>query len=403
MLIVAALLSLLIGLSLGLLGGGGSILTLPILVYVLGVEPKAAIAMSLFVVGVTSATGAIAHARSGRLRVRTGLVFGATAMAGAYAGGQVARFVPATALLVAFAVVMLVTSVAMMRGRRTVSAAPAGDVKTAKVLAIGGAVGVVAGLVGAGGGFLIVPALALFGGLAMPEAVATSLLVISLQSFAGFAGHAGHVHLDWTLVLVVTAAAVAGSFLGARLGRGLSPDNLRRGFAYFVLAMAVFLLAKQLPAAAFAAILPRQGVMDHFTPIPSLIGGVLIGLSAALLLLFNGRVAGISGIFGGLLIRRAGDVAWRASFVAGLLAGGFLMTLIMPSAFPSAPLRSAPVIALAGLLVGFGTRLGNGCTSGHGVCGISRFSVRSMVATVVFMTTGVASVFVFNHLLGAAR
>jgi len=143
--------------------------------------------------------------------------------------------------------------------------------------------------------------------------------------------------------------------------------------------------------------------MDHFTPIPSLIGGVLIGLSAALLLLFNGRVAGISGIFGGLLIRRAGDIAWRASFVAGLLAGGFLMTRIMPSAFPSASLRSAPVIALAGLLVGFGTRLGNGCTSGHGVCGISRFSVRSMVATVVFMTTGVASVFVFNHLLGGAR
>jgi len=254
MLLVAALLSLLIGLSLGLLGGGGSILTLPILVYLLGVEPKSAIAMSLFVVGVTSVMGSIAHARAGRVRFRTGLVFGATAMAGAYAGGLVARFIPATALLVAFAAVMLVTSVAMMRGRRAVSSSTAGEAKVGKVLAVGGAVGIVAGLVGAGGGFLIVPALALFGGLAMPEAVGTSLLVIALQSFAGFAGHAGHVHIDWTLALVVTASAVAGSFAGARLGRGLSPDALRRGFAWFVLAMAVFLLGKQLPAPAIAAV-----------------------------------------------------------------------------------------------------------------------------------------------------
>jgi len=124
----------------------------------------------------------------------------------------------------------------------------------AAVVAASLAVGVVAGLVGAGGGFLIVPALALFGGLAMPEAVGTSLLVIALQSFAGFAGHAGHVHLDRVLTAVVSSSAVAGSFLGARLGLGISPDALRRCFAWFVLAMAVFLLAKQLPAPAVAAI-----------------------------------------------------------------------------------------------------------------------------------------------------
>jgi hypothetical protein len=255
MLLLAALLSLLIGLSLGILGGGGSILTLPILVYVLDVEPKTAIAMSLFVVGVTSATGAIAHARGGRVRFRTGLVFGVTAMVGAYGGGQIAHFLPATVLLIAFAAVMLITSMAMMRGRRGAGtgAAPAGA-SIGKVLAIGAAVGLVSGLVGAGGGFLIVPALALFGGLAMPEAVGTSLLVIALQSFAGFAGHAGHVHLDWTLTAVVSASAVAGSFAGARLGRGLSPDALRRGFAWFVLAMALFLLAKQLPAGALASL-----------------------------------------------------------------------------------------------------------------------------------------------------
>lgn len=251
MLILAALLSLLIGVSLGLLGGGGSILTLPILVYVLHVEPRTAIAMSLFVVGITSVMGSVAHARSGRVRFRTGLVFSATAMAAAYGGGQIASLLPARVLLLAFATMMLITAIAMMRGRRASAAAEApGEGSVLKILAVGAAVGLVAGLVGAGGGFLIVPALALFGGLAMPEAVGTSLLVIALQSFAGFAGHAGHVHLDWTLTAVVSAAAVAGSFAGARLGRGLSPEALRKGFAWFVLAMAVFLLAQQLPAGA---------------------------------------------------------------------------------------------------------------------------------------------------------
>jgi uncharacterized membrane protein YedE/YeeE len=143
--------------------------------------------------------------------------------------------------------------------------------------------------------------------------------------------------------------------------------------------------------------------MNHFTPIPSLIGGALIGLSTSMLLLFNGRIAGISGIFGGLLIRRPGDVAWRAFFLAGLLAGGYVMSRVDPAAFPHAVLRSAPVIALAGFAVGFGTRLGNGCTSGHGVCGISRLSARSIVATLVFMAAGVIAVFVANHLPGGAR
>ncbi len=256
MLVLAAILSLFIGLSLGLLGGGGSILTLPILVYVLHVEPKTAIAMSLFVVGVTSASGVIAHARAGRVRVRTGLIFGLAGMAGAFAGGRVAQFIPATALLVAFALVMLTAAAAMMRGRRASSAAPPREPSLARSLAIGVSVGVVAGLVGAGGGFLIVPALALFAGLAMPEAVGTSLLVIALQSFAGFAGHAGHVQLDWMLTAVITGAAIVGGLAGARLARHVSPDALRRGFAWLVLAMAVFLLGKQIPAAALSVASP---------------------------------------------------------------------------------------------------------------------------------------------------
>lgn len=143
--------------------------------------------------------------------------------------------------------------------------------------------------------------------------------------------------------------------------------------------------------------------MNHFTPISSLLGGILIGLSTSMLLLFNGRVAGISGIFGGLLIPKPGEVAWRALFLAGVLAGSLVIVLFYPTAFPREAARSLPVVAVAGLLVGFGTRLGNGCTSGHGVCGLSRLSARSTVATVVFMTSGVASAFLTNHVLGGLR
>ena len=138
-----------------------------------------------------------------------------------------------------------------------------------------------------------------------------------------------------------------------------------------------------------------------FTPWSSLLGGALIGTSATLLLLFDGRVAGISGIVGGLLEPAPRETAWRALFVAGLLAGGLLVLALRPAAF-GAPVVSLPLTALGGLLVGFGTRLGSGCTSGHGVCGISRLSPRSLVATATFMATGVAAAFVVRHLLGGA-
>lgn len=125
--------------------------------------------------------------------------------------------------------------------------------------------------------------------------------------------------------------------------------------------------------------------------IHALEGGAIIGLSASLMLGFNGRIAGISGIVGGLLKPTAGDVAWRALFVAGLFAGGLLALALMPGAF-SVGTASLGVVVLAGLLVGFGTRVGNGCTSGHGVCGISRFSPRSVVATLTFIGTGAVTV-----------
>jgi uncharacterized protein len=137
-----------------------------------------------------------------------------------------------------------------------------------------------------------------------------------------------------------------------------------------------------------------------FTPWASLAGGVLIGIAAALFVLLNGRIAGISGVVGGLLAPKRGDVAWRAAFIAGLAGAPLLYALF--SAPPSPQIDAGMgTLALAGLLVGVGTRYGSGCTSGHGVCGISRLSPRSLVATLVFMSAGFATVFVLRHLLSA--
>lgn len=248
MLALAVALSVLIGLSLGLLGGGGSMLTVPILIYGFGVEPKSAIATSLLVVGVTSLVGGVAHAQAGRVQIRTGLFFGAAAMAGAYAGGRLARFLPARILLLAFAVLMVATAIAMLRGRRP-EAKPAPTVSARslpRMLLHGAAVGGLTGLVGAGGGFLVVPALTLLGGLPMPLAVGTSLLVIAMQSLAGFVGYLGHVAIDLRLAGVFVAAASVGIVAGEQLTGHLPEQALRQGFAWFVLAMALFLVAKQL-------------------------------------------------------------------------------------------------------------------------------------------------------------
>ena len=139
--------------------------------------------------------------------------------------------------------------------------------------------------------------------------------------------------------------------------------------------------------------------MENFTPISGLIGGLLIGLATTLMLLLNGRIAGVSGIVGGLLTRKGSEVGWRAMFVAGLLLGAFVYMLATGGALPLRIEASLPIVVVAGLLVGFGTRLGSGCTSGHGVSGIARFSKRSIVATSVFMGAGVVAVFLTHHTL----
>jgi uncharacterized membrane protein YedE/YeeE len=142
--------------------------------------------------------------------------------------------------------------------------------------------------------------------------------------------------------------------------------------------------------------------MDQFTPVASLVGGALIGLAASLLLLGAGRIAGVSGIVGGLLAPAPGEIAWRALFVAGLIVGGLGLRAIDPSLVRVDLERSTGAIVVSGLLVGLGTRLGSGCTSGHGVCGISRGSPRSLVATTAFMATGMLAAWLVAHVLGGS-
>ncbi len=285
MVAVAIVLALFIGLSLSLLGGGGSIITPPILRYVLGMEAHDAIAVSLLVVGTTSAAAVVPHARAGRVRWRTAVIFGLAGMAGAFGAGRVAHFIPASVLLGLFGLMMIVTALAMMRGRKVPRGATAGEqtreLPIAKVLGEGLVVGAVTGLVGAGGGFLVVPALVLLGGLSMEVAVGTSLVVISMKSFAGFAGYLGHAEIDWTVAGLVTASAVVGSVAGGALASKVSPERLRKGFAWFVVAMAFFILGQEIPRA-----------LDVEPPMLWVIAGTALGV---------GLVAGVS-----LLLRRHG-------------------------------------------------------------------------------------------------
>lgn len=261
MIVLAAVLAVFIGAAVGLLGGGGSILTTPLLVYVLDFDPKQAIAASLLVVAVTSGFALIGHARAHRVRWKTGSLFGGAGMIGAFIGGQIGANLPGPLLIGAFAVMMGVTATAMIRGRKQVQGTKHKGLPIFRILLDGLVVGFVTGLVGAGGGFLVVPALALLGGLPMPIAIGTSLLVVMLKSTAGFVGYVVTFGGDSVLrinpettfplgpVLIVTAMAVIGSFIGAALAGRIHPDRLRRSFGWFVLAMAVFILAQEIGVA----------------------------------------------------------------------------------------------------------------------------------------------------------
>lgn len=250
LIVIAFALAALVGVSLGLLGGGGSILTVPILTYVLGMDPREAIAASLFIVGVTSAVGMVGHARAGRVRWSTGLLFGVAGMIGAFAGGILGGYIPGAILMVLFAVMMILTATAMIRGRRNRQSGVSNSEHRPAVLRIlldGLLVGIATGLVGAGGGFLIVPTLTLLGGLPMAIAVGTSLLVITMKSLGGLGGYLLSVQLDWPLVLGFTATAIAGSFVGVALAGRVPERALRTGFGVFVLVVGGFVLVQEVP------------------------------------------------------------------------------------------------------------------------------------------------------------
>lgn len=237
---ISIALSTLIGLSLGVFGGGGSILAVPVLVYVTRIAPETAVGMSLAIVGATSLTASYAHHRGGRVRIPVALLFGGAGIATAYLGAKLTHLVSERILMLLFSGLMIVVATLMLlRGRTTQAAggrAPSEAPKPAHALAAGAGVGAITGFLGVGGGFLVVPALVAFTGLSMREAVGTSLLVIAMNSAAGLVGHmSGSNAINLVLTASLTAAAVVGAIAGERLGRRLSLDWLRRGFAVFVL------------------------------------------------------------------------------------------------------------------------------------------------------------------------
>lgn len=238
----------LVGVSLGLLGGGGSTLAVPILVYVAGYEPKQAIAMSLAIVGVTALFGTMTHATHGRVSWKVAGIFAPLAMVGTFAGARLSVYFSGSAQLTLFALVMLVGAGLMFRGRRADASTDENQRpklsagKSAAIAAEGLVVGVLTGLVGVGGGFMIVPALVLLAGLSMKDAVGTSLLIIALKSAAGFIGYLGLVDVDWVFLGLFTAVAAIGILAGTRLVRHFSQTGLRRSFALFLVIMAVWIL-----------------------------------------------------------------------------------------------------------------------------------------------------------------
>lgn len=256
--------SLLIGISLGLIGGGGSILTMPVMVYLFGVSPITATSYSLFIVGSTSLVGAARQYKQGTVNIRMALLFAATSVAIVFITRK--WLVPAIPeqiasihgvviteswlTMVLFALLMLISSVFMMRNKAngTDQAAVNKRISIGKLLLFGTSIGLVTGLLGAGGGFLLIPALVLMLRLPMKEAVGTSLLVIALNSLLGFTGNLNDKGINWSLLLTVTSLAIVGILLGSYLNRKVKADSLKKAFGWFVLAMGIYILVKELTA-----------------------------------------------------------------------------------------------------------------------------------------------------------
>ena len=250
---IGAVLALAVGVVLGLLGGGGSVLTVPILIYALDVPVKPAIATSLCVVGLVAFIGFLTHARQGTVAKRVAFIFGPFAVASAYAGARLAKHVPAEVQLVLFALVSLVGSVMMFRGtfRKSSTMEETAytreiDARTFALLAAEGiGVGFITGLIGIGGGFLIVPALVLVAKLPMRLAVGTSLLVITMNALSGFAGYAGTVPIDWKLVGWFSAIAAVGSITGTLVSKRVPQRRLKQVFGVLLIGVSLYVLYRR--------------------------------------------------------------------------------------------------------------------------------------------------------------
>lgn len=261
--ILAILAGLATGTVLGLFGSGGSIIALPALMYLLHIEPKSAIAMSLGVVAVTATVSALDNWHRGLVDLRVAAVFGLFGVAGTFAGARLGLLTPVVMQLGLFALVMFAAAWRMLKPARLVVPSGAGGVVSAGggTAALGGCrdffspcmghialhgigVGILTGLVGVGGGFLIVPALVLLSGIPMKTAVGTSLAIVAAKSYAGFAGYMGGVPIDWAAMGSFTAVTVIGSFVGARFLTRISQDTLKKAFAWFLVVVATYILFK---------------------------------------------------------------------------------------------------------------------------------------------------------------
>ena len=259
-------LAALVGISLGLIGGGGSILTVPILVYVMGVSPILATSYSLFIVGSTSMVGAFNNYRKGFVQIKTALLFGLTSITTVFLTRKfiipaipkqivtIGNFILTENLLmmILFAILMLVASIAMIKNgskdevEQTTDIIKAKKNNLPKLLMYGIAIGLATGLLGAGGGFLLIPTLVLLVGLPMKEAVGTSLLIIALNSLIGFTGDFGHFVMDWVFLAKITAIAVAGIFVGGYISKKIDGTKLKKAFGWFVLIMGIYILIKEI-------------------------------------------------------------------------------------------------------------------------------------------------------------
>ena len=254
--------SLVIGISLGLIGGGGSILTVPVLVYLFSVQPIVATAYSLFIVGSTSLVGSLSKYKGGEINLKTAIIFGIPSIAAVYATRAfIVPAIPSEVLtlgsvvvtksllmMILFAVLMVFASISMIREKKKPVKEEIAEQKFnyPLILVEGVVVGMLTGLVGAGGGFLIIPALVLLSKLPMKQAVGTSLLIIAAKSLIGFTGDLGNVEMNWTLLISVTGLAIAGIFIGNMLSKKISADSLKKGFGWFVLVMGIYIIIKEL-------------------------------------------------------------------------------------------------------------------------------------------------------------